>query len=242
MKIMMLFLAAAMLTVALPADPEGFDMIDAASRAQENVKVRNVAVFVHEGVELLDFAGPGEVFAAAHTKGGAHAFNVYTVAASAEPIISQGFLSVRPQYTFENAPRPDIVVLPGGRTNIPLQNPKVVEWVKKTSRDAEVMMSVCTGAFLLARAGLLDGKEATTHWGSIERLKQEATKTTVLENRRFIDNGKVLTTAGVSAGIDGALHVVARLLGHEEARRTARYMEYLWAPEKNTDVEKSSRQ
>jgi transcriptional regulator GlxA family with amidase domain len=208
------------------------------ARGEEQVKVRNVAVFVHEGVELLDFAGPGEVFAAARTPQGGHAFNVYTVAASADPVTSQGFVSVRPQYTLENAPRPDIVVLPGGNTGIPLQNPKVVEWVKRTSQDAEVMMSVCTGAFLLARAGLLEGQQATTHWGSIGRLRTVAPKTTVLENIRFVDNGRVVTTAGVSAGIDGALHVVDRLLGREAATGTARYMEYKWSPEKLAATEK----
>jgi transcriptional regulator GlxA family with amidase domain len=205
---------------------------------QGQVKVRNVAVFVHEGVELLDFAGPGEVFAAARLPQGGPAFNVYTVAASPDPVTSQGFVSVKPQYTLENAPRPDIVVLPGGNTGIPLQNPKVVEWVKRTSQDAEVMMSVCTGAFLLARAGLLEGRQATTHWGSIERLRAAAPKTVVLENVRLVDNGRVVTTAGVSAGIDGSLHVVDRLLGRDAASRTARYMEYRWAPETTTAAEK----
>ena len=241
MKKGLLFLVAIALLTAALTWREGFCGATAANsfanrlaqsaQTPANVKVRNVAVFVHEGVELLDFAGPGEVFAAARRPEGGRAFNVYTVAASAEPITSQGFVSVTPRYTFENAPRPDIVVLPGGNTGIPLQNPKVIEWVKRTSQDAEVMMSVCTGAFLLARAGLLDGQPATTHWGSIDALRQESPKTTVLENRRVIDNGKVLTTAGVSAGIDGALHVVDKLLGRDAAGKTARYMEYRWTPE-----------
>lgn len=196
-----------------------------------NFKVRNVAIFIHEGVELLDFAGPGEVFAAARTPQGVRAFKVYTVADSPEPILSQGFVSIRPQYTFDNAPRPDIVVLPGGNTSIPLGNQKVIEWVKRSAQDAELMMSVCTGASLLGRAGLLDGLQVTTHWSAIERLRQNYPKATVHENRRFVDNGKVLTTAGVSAGIDGALHVVERLLGRAAAAGTARYMEYKWTPE-----------
>jgi transcriptional regulator GlxA family with amidase domain len=100
--------------------------------------------------------------------------------------------------------------------------------VKKASADAEVTMSVCTGAFLLAKAGLLDGKEATTHWASVERLKSAAPNITVRADRRFVDTGKVITTAGVSAGIDGALHVVKRLLGEQAAKNTARYMEYRW--------------
>ncbi|AWM39996.1 Isonitrile hydratase [Gemmata obscuriglobus] len=184
---------------------------------------KNVAVYVHDGVELLDFAGPGEVFAAAKS---GRAFNVFTVAADAGPITSQGFLKVTPNYTFANCPKPDIVVLPGGNTGHALKDPRLVEWVKKAAADAEVTLSVCTGAFILGKAGLLDGKEATTHWASVERLEKEYTKVKVHANKRFVDNGKVVTAAGVSAGIDAALHVVEKLLGKEEAATTARYMEY----------------
>lgn len=191
---------------------------------------RNVAVFVHEGVELLDFAGPGEVFAAA---GSRQAFKVYTVAATKAPIKAQEFLTITPEFSLDDCPKPDIIVLPGGLTRVPLRDPKVIEWVQKASVDAEVTMSVCTGAFLLAKAGLLDGKEATTHWGSIEQLKTAAPGIKVRADKRVVDNGKVVTTAGVSAGIDGSLHVVKRLLGEQAAKDTARYMEYKWEPESN---------
>jgi transcriptional regulator GlxA family with amidase domain len=119
-----------------------------------------------------------------------------------------------------------VIVLPGGATGQALKDPRLVKWVKKASAGAEVTLSVCTGAFILAEAGLLDGKEATTHWGSIEALKKRAPKTKVHANRRFVDNGKVVTAAGVSAGIDASLHVVERLLGKDAAKATARYMEY----------------
>lgn len=188
---------------------------------------KNVAVFVHEGVELLDFAGPAEIFAVA---GRPRAFNVYTVAATEADVVSQGFLKIKPQYTLANCPKPDIVVIPGGNTRIPLKDERIIQWIKKSSENAEIVLSVCTGAFLLAKAGLLDGKEATTHWASIETLKKEAPKAKVLTDRRFVDNGKVITAAGVSAGIDGALHVVDRLLGREVAKNTARYAEYRWEP------------
>ena len=177
---------------------------------------------------MLDFSGPGEVFACV---GRGEAFNVYTVAATPDEITSQRFVIIKPQYTFANCPPPDIIVLPGGRTDVPLANAKVIEWIKKSSERAEVIMSVCTGAFLLVESGLLDGKEATTHWSAIESLKQQAPKTIVRENRRFVDNGKIVTAAGVSSGIDAALHVVDRLLGREVAQKTARYMEYKWEPE-----------
>jgi transcriptional regulator GlxA family with amidase domain len=191
-------------------------------------KIKNVAIFIHEGVELLDFSGPGEVFAAA---GQGRAFSVYTVALKEDAITSQGFVRIKPQYTIFNCPPPDIVVLPGGNTRIPLNEPEVIEWIKNATQHAEVMLSVCTGAFLLAKAGLLDGREATTHWGSIERLRQAAPQARVRENRRFVDSGKIVTSAGVSAGIDGALHVVDRLLGRTAALETARYMEYNWQAE-----------
>lgn len=199
------------------------------ARSGKEKAIRNVAIFIHEGVELLDFAGPGEVFAAADRN---RAFNVYTVAASEGPVTSQGFVTVTPQYSISTCPPPDVIVLPGGRTNIPLGDRRVIEWIKRSSEEAEVVLSVCTGAFLLAEAGLLEGREATTHWGSIAALKQAAPGTVVHEGRRFVDTGKVITAAGVSAGIDGALHVVDRLLGREAARSTARYMEYNWEPDK----------
>jgi putative intracellular protease/amidase/YHS domain-containing protein len=193
---------------------------------------KNVAIFVHQEVELLDFAGPGEVFAAAdHSR----AFNVYTVAATTNEIVSQRFLTIRPRYTLADCPRPDVIVLPGGNTHIPLDDDRVIRWVREASRDAEVTMSVCTGAFLLAKAGLLDGKEATTHWGSIDGLKKAAPKAKVVADRRVVDNGKVVTCAGVSAGIDGALHVVGRMLGKKVAQDTARYMEYRWEARTDKD-------
>lgn len=101
-------------------------------------------------------------------------------------------------------------------------------WLRKAAAQAEVVMSVCNGALVLADAGLLEGLEATTHHGSIETLKRMAPRTTVHADRRFVDNGKIVTAAGVSAGIDASLHVVSRLLGGEAAQRTARYMEYAW--------------
>jgi putative intracellular protease/amidase/YHS domain-containing protein len=186
---------------------------------------RNVAIFIYEGMELLDFAGPGEVFAVA---GQGRAFNVFTVAATSRTVTSQGFVSVAPRYTLADCPKVDVLVVPGGATRIPLADPAAVEWIRKTSRDAEVSLSVCTGAFLLAKAGLLDGLEATTHRSALDALRQAAPETRVLEGRRFVDNGKVVTSAGVSAGIDGSLHVVSRLLGPGAASEAAWGMEYKW--------------
>lgn len=137
--------------------------------------------------------------------------------------------SLKP-HTIENCPCHDIVVVPGGGVNNAMSDEKLMAWINAATREAEVTMSVCTGAFLLARAGLLGGQKATTHWASISRLKEESPTATVLENTRLVDNRQTLTTAGVSAGIDWALHVVDRLLGRLAAQLTARHMEYDWKP------------
>lgn len=189
--------------------------------------VRNVAVLLYGGVELLDFAGPAEVFSASRSEEGRR-FRVYTVAETTEPVVSQGFARVVPEYSIVDCPRPDLIVVPGGA--VPLSRPAVVEWVRRSAGEAEVAMSVCNGALLFAKAGLLDGAEATTHQSSLGTLALSAPNARLLPERRIVDNGRVVTTAGVSAGIDGALHVVARLLGDEAARRTALYMEYRWDP------------
>ena len=199
-------------------------------KASEATSIRTVAIFVHDGVELLDFAGPGEVFAAARGKGNKR-FRVVTVAAQKTAITSQGFLKVVPQHSFADCPQPDVLVLPGGATRRALQDKGLVPWVRRVAKKTEVVMSVCTGALILAEAGLLDGLEATTHFSALDALRAKAPKTVVRSDRRIVDNGAIVTTAGVSAGIDGALHVVARLLGDEAATRCARYMEYRWTRE-----------
>jgi len=213
--------------VFLPLVIVGLRPAEESSAARErSAGPRQVALLVYEGVELLDFAGPGEVLSAAHGPTG-HAFHVFTVAATAAPVKSQGFVTITPQYTFENCPPADVVIVPGG--DVP-DDRAHVDWIHARAAKAELMMSVCNGALLLAEAGLLEGLEVTTHHGSLERLAARS-KARVLSNRRFVDSDTVLTCAGVSAGIDGALHLVERWLGPESARATARYMEYDWRPE-----------
>lgn len=192
--------------------------------------IPNVAILIWDGVELLDFAGPGEVFAAASVAG-EPAYNVYTVAISDKPITCQGFVKITPNYTIENCPPPALLIIPGGGTRPLIQNKKLMDWVRDTSNDTQMILSVCTGAFVLAHAGLLDDIEATTWHGAIENLRKDAPKTKVHADRRFVDNGDIITCAGVSAGIDGALYTLSRLSGPDIARKTARYMEYDWRPE-----------
>jgi putative intracellular protease/amidase len=194
---------------------------------------RNVAIVVYDNAEPLDWTGPFEVYNDAAHMGAANgqpAFNVYVVSKTKETVDSQG-MHVVPNYSIADAPKPDIVLFPGGPSGKIFDDPEFFAWAKKASEEAEIAQSVCTGAFVLGKAGLLDGLEVTTHHGSIDRLGELYPKAAVKRGRRFVDNGHVVTTAGISAGIDGSLHVVARLLGRRVADDVATYMEYAWSPE-----------
>jgi transcriptional regulator GlxA family with amidase domain len=178
---------------------------------------------------VLDFAGPFEVFGVTGRRENATPFHVVTVAERPGVVRARNGLSVAPTHSFADCPRADVLVVPGGYgTRREMHNERVVDWVRGQAATAEVTLSVCTGALLLARAGLLAGLEVTTHHGALELLAATAPSAVVRRDRRFIDNGRVVTSAGISAGIDAALHVVARLLGDAQARETAAYMEYDW--------------
>ena len=191
---------------------------------------RNVAIYIFDEVEVLDFCGPFEVFSVAGARGGPERpFNVYTVARAAGPVAARNALSVNPRYSFADCPRADILVVPGGYgTRREMTEPEVLDWIADRARGAEVVLSVCTGSLILAKAGLLEGLEATTHHLALAELREAAPRTAVAPEKRFIDNGRIVTAAGISAGIDAAFHVVARLLGREQAAETAAYMEYDW--------------
>ncbi|HEU4889203.1 MAG TPA: DJ-1/PfpI family protein [Thermoanaerobaculia bacterium] len=194
---------------------------------------KNVAIVVYNGVEILDFTGPAEVFAASSGRGAngsERAFNVYLVSKTREPIVSQGFIDVIPDYSIADSPKPDIIVLPGGGADGVINDPEWLAWVKTSAEGADHILTVCTGAFIAGKLGLLDGHDVTTWYAAVPELTRQFPKARVQPGRRFIDNGKVITTAGVSAGIDGALHLVARTLGRYVADRTAEYMEYAWTP------------
>jgi transcriptional regulator GlxA family with amidase domain len=188
---------------------------------------RNVAILLFPEVEVLDFAGPFEVFAVTDELRGYDTFAVFTVGESAAPIRARNGLRIVPDYTLANCPPPHVLIVPGGfGTRRLLNQPAVLDWVRTTATAAELVISVCTGAIVLGRAGLLDGLRATTHHECFDLLRANAPRATVVEGARFIDNGRVLTAAGISAGIDCSLHVIERLLGSAAADATARYMEY----------------
>lgn len=197
----------------------------------------SVGIFIFPEVEVLDFAGPYEVFTTAsrvHQQdqpGSSGPFNVFTVARDAGTVRARAGLHVMPDFTFDDHPPIDLLIIPGGVVDAELKIPAVGEWIKQTQERTKLTASVCTGAFLLAQAGLLDGHSATTHWMDIEEMRSLFPGVTVLENRRWVDEGTVVTSAGISAGIDMSLHLVERLAGRELALKTARRMEFDWREE-----------
>jgi transcriptional regulator GlxA family with amidase domain len=183
-----------------------------------------ICFYLQDGVEILDFAGPMEVFSLA-------GFQVFTVSNHKGPLVSQGILKIIPDYSFDDAPPSDILALAGGSYVSTIADEELIDWVRGKKAATQYLFSVCTGAFILGKAGLLDGLAATTHFGEIEALRKALPSTRVLENVRFVDNGNVITAAGISAGIDGALHLVARFKGMEVAQQVAIDMEYdKWVP------------
>lgn len=190
---------------------------------------RSVGIFVFNDVEVLDFCGPFEVFSVAGRQISPGAFEVFTVAAAEGPLLARNGLSVNPKHTFADAPHIDLLLIPGGQGTRPLMHePPVLQWIADRASQAELVLSVCTGSLLLAKAGLLKNQSATTHHAALELLRQSAPATEVRENVRYVDNGRLITSAGVAAGIDMSFHVVEKLLGREIAEKTARYIEYPW--------------
>ena len=182
---------------------------------------QKVAILIFDGVEIIDYSGPYEVFGAAD-------FDVYTVAETKDPVTTAMGMTVVPKYTFADAPQPDVLVVPGGGVRAAQNSAPTLKWVTDATAGAVHTMSVCNGAFILASAGLLDGLTATTTSGNIDRLRAQYPKIKVVDDRRYVDNGKIITTAGLSAGIDGALHVVATMLGDGTAQEVALGEEYDW--------------
>ncbi|HVS14163.1 MAG TPA: DJ-1/PfpI family protein [Thermoanaerobaculia bacterium] len=194
---------------------------------------RRVGILIFDDVEVLDFAGPFEVFSRTRTVGGSQSrrsdesapFEVFTVARDAEPVDATGGLRVVPHCSFADAPAIDVLLVPGGFGTRPLlEDEETLEWIRARAAAAELVTSVCTGSLVLARAGLLEGKRATTHWAALDLLRSMP-GVEVVADRRWVDDG-VITSAGVSAGIDMAFYVVEKLLGREIADETAGYVDY----------------
>jgi transcriptional regulator GlxA family with amidase domain len=199
---------------------------------------RSVGILVFDGVEVLDFCGPFEVFSVVRLveerrREDPSPFEVILVAERQAVVTATGGLKVTPDVSLASCPPLDVLVVPGGwGTRRELGNPVLREWIAERGRQVETLTSVCTGAMLLGHTGLLDGRHATTHWRSLDWMSESFPRVTVERNLHVVEDGNVLTSAGISAGIDMALRVVARYHGEAIARATARHMEYPY-PEDN---------
>ena len=193
----------------------------AAAAAQPPAK--KVGILVFNGVEIIDFTGPYEMF-------GTAGYDVYTVAATKDPVTTAMGMQLVPKFSFADAPQPDILLVPGGGVKGACASEPTLDWVRKSSAQSVHTLSVCNGAFILATAGLLDGLTATTTARLIDQLHDRFPKVNVVHDRRFVDNGKIITAAGLSSGIDGALHVLSVMEGHGTAQQVALTQEYDWKP------------
>lgn len=189
----------------------------------------NVAVVIYHGVELVDMNGPIDVFIHANRYNNSK-YNIYTVAENTNDVLSESeVITIKPNYSIDNCPEPDIIVIPGKLTNkgIPvIADPVIINWIQQMGKKDKLIMSVCIGALSLAKTGLLSGKRATTHYLSINDLKDQYPSIIVEKNVRFVEDGQFVTTGGVTSGIDGALHLVEKFDGPVLAQKVADIMIY----------------
>lgn len=216
-----------------------------SSEGSEPNQRRTVGILLFDEVEVLDFTGPFEVFFAARANGQKDndppLFDVITIAEETSHIRCSGDLLVRPQYTIDDHPTIDILVVPGGDgTRREMHNRRLLNWITAQNQRTEITMSVCTGALLLAECGILDGLQATTHWYRVELMRDRYPTVETRCDVRLVDAEHVMTSAGISAGIDLALHVVERLHGESTAAWTARRMEHLWSEQYRSVFESSA--
>ena len=194
----------------------------------------SIGIVLYPDSEELDWVGPFEVFGMAAM---GRDVEVVTIAETTEPIRGAKGLRVLPDHSFETAPTLDVVLVPGGQgSRAQMRNPVLLDWLRDVAPGCSWVTSVCTGSAILHEAGLTKGRRITTHWGYIETLRERAEDSTVLERVRYVRDGKLLTSAGVSAGIDMSLWLVGQLFGAEHARATQRWMEYDPAPPYTADV------
>ncbi|WP_197065326.1 DJ-1/PfpI family protein [Massilia sp. 9096] len=185
---------------------------------------KKVAILLFDGADIIDFSGPYDVFVSAE-------MDVFTVSAEGKPITTTGGMKVVPDYSYATAPDADAVLIPGGDTHKVQDDVATLSWIRQRRERGNYLMSVCNGAFTLANTGLLKGMRVTTTAGNIDALRSRHPDLNVVADARVVDNGPIITTGGLSAGIDGALHLVSRLKGMGNAQRVAQVMEYNWVPE-----------
>ena len=199
---------------------------------------KHAGIVLFNDIEVLDFCGPFEVFSVTRLneerrREESSPFEVLLIAENKDPVVTTGGMRVIPDHTFESCPKMDILVVPGGwGTRKELKNPKMLNWLRLRASEVETLTSVCTGSMLLGFAGLLDGHHATTHWRSLDWMRESFPSVTVEYGKHVVEDGRIFTSAGISAGIDMALKVVERYYGEDIARATAKQMEYPY-PENN---------
>ncbi len=188
---------------------------------QDQEESMKAAILIFDGVQIIDFTGPYEVL-------GQAGIEAFTVGEKANPIRTTMGMTVTPSYSFENAPPAQLLIVPGG--DVKTENKNIIQWIQQRAKSADYVLSVCNGAFYLAEAGLLDGREATTFYNLIDDLKGTYPKVHVVTDKRYVDNGKIITSAGLSSGIDGTLYLISKIHGKGIAQQVALNMEYNWQP------------
>ncbi len=192
-----------------------------------------IAILVFDDVEVLDFAGPYEVFTtASRVHGRSHPetaplFDVVCVSQGGQPIRARAGLKVLPEHSFTSCPKPEVLIVPGGVVIATMRCTDTLHWIADSSAKASITASICTGVFLLAACGVVTNEDVTTHWEDIADLREQFPALTVREGIRWVDNGGLVTSAGISAGIDMSLHLVGRLNGVDSAHKTALQMAYI---------------
>ncbi len=189
----------------------------------------NVGIYIYDQAEVLDFSGPFEVFStASRICSSEEPFDVFLVGETGDIVKARGGYTVHPSYGFHNHPKIDVLIVVGGVHTDEISKAQVIDWIAEKAKKAKLVASVCTGAFLLAEARILTTQNVTTHWGDISDLRKSYPDLTVHESTRWVDEGSVVTSGGISAGIDMSLHLVSRLHSSELAEKTARQMEFNW--------------
>lgn len=204
---------------------------------------KTVGILVFNDIEVLDFCGPFEVLSVARLDESKRLetlspFDVKLVSMTKEVVFTKGNMKVIPDFDFETCPKLDILIVPGGMgTRKLMYDENVLDFIQQKAKEVELLTSVCTGSLILANAKLLEGVNATTHWKSLERLENEFKNVKVCFDKHFVEEGNIITSAGISAGIDMALHIVKRYFGEEVAKATAKHMEYPYMVENKRRVE-----
>jgi len=187
----------------------------------------NVAILIFNNVELLDFAGPQEIFHSANRVSGNELFQVYTVCENKEMVIARQGLKVIPDYSIKDCLEPDILIIPGGEgRKLQMKNPVILDWIKTIFDDLQYLFSICTGAFILGNTGLLKGLKATTHHASFDEFEKAFPGTELIRNVKYVDNGKIITSAGIASGMKASLYLLDKISGSSLGQLTAGYTEY----------------